>query len=70
MDFFTIVVIAVVLSFDTFAVSLSFGAIQNRILFRQALKIAFVLAFFQAGLLVAGYYLGSFISEIIKTADH
>ena len=70
MDFLTIVVIAVVLSFDTFAVSLSFGAIQNRIIFRQALKTAFVLAFFQAGLLVAGYFLGSFISEAIKTADH
>lgn len=70
MDFFTIVAVAVGLSFDTFAISLSFGAIQNRILFRQALIIAFVLAFFQAGLLVAGYFLGSFISEAIKAADH
>lgn len=70
MDFFTIVAVAIGLSFDTFAVSLSFGVVQNRILFREALKIAFVLAFFQAGLLVAGFFLGSFISESIKTADH
>ncbi|MBN2764490.1 MAG: manganese efflux pump [Bacteroidales bacterium] len=70
MDFFTIVAVAIGLSFDTFAVSLSFGVVHNRILFREALKIAFILAFFQAGMLIAGFFLGSFISEAIKTADH
>jgi len=70
MDFITIVAVAFGLSFDTFAVSLSYGVIQSKILFRQAIRIALVLAFFQAGLLVAGYFLGSFISDAVKAADH
>jgi putative Mn2+ efflux pump MntP len=70
MDFVTIVAVALGLSFDTFAVSLSYGVIQNRIRFWQAVRIAFVLAVFQAGLLVTGYFLGSFISDLIKAADH
>ena len=70
MDFITIVAVALGLSFDTFAVSLSYGVIQNRILFLQATRIAIVLAFFQAGLLVIGYFLGSLISDIMKAADH
>jgi len=70
MDFLTIVAVAVGLSFDTFAVSLSYGAVQNRILFRQAVRVAVIFALFQAGFLVAGFFLGSFVSEIIKAADH
>lgn len=70
MDFLTIILVALGLSFDTFAVSLSFGVVQNKILFRQAARVAFVLAIFQAGLLVIGYFLGSFVSDLIKAADH
>jgi manganese efflux pump family protein len=70
MDYFTIIVIALGLSFDTFAVSLSYGVIRNGILFRQASWIAIVLAVFQGGLAVAGYYLGSIISEALKAVDH
>jgi putative Mn2+ efflux pump MntP len=70
MDFITIVAVAFGLSFDTFAVSLSYGVIQNSIIFKQAIRIALVMAFFQAGLLVTGYFLGSFITDEVKTADH
>ncbi|MDP4221899.1 MAG: manganese efflux pump [Bacteroidota bacterium] len=70
MDFITIVAVALGLSFDTFAVSISYGVIRNKILFWQASRIAIVLAVFQAGLLVIAYFLGSFISEIMKAADH
>jgi manganese efflux pump family protein len=70
MDYFSIIAIALGLSFDTFAVSLSYGVIQNRILFRQAMRIAFVLALFQGGLTVAGYFLGSIISESLRATDH
>jgi len=70
MDFFTIIAVALGLSFDTFAVSLSYGVVQNQIRFIPAIRVAIVLAFFQAGLLVAGYFLGSFVSEFIKAADH
>jgi putative Mn2+ efflux pump MntP len=70
MDFITIVAVAIGLSFDTFAVSLSYGVVQNKILFRQAVRLALILAIFQAGLMVTGFFLGSLISDIIKSADH
>jgi len=70
MDYFTIIAIALGLSFDTFAVSLTYGVLRNNILFRQASRIAVVLAFFQGGLTVAGYFLGSLISDSLKSTDH
>jgi manganese efflux pump family protein len=70
MDYLTILTIALGLSFDTFAVSLSYGVIRSGILFRQASWIAIVLALFQGGLTVAGYFLGSVISDALKAADH
>jgi putative Mn2+ efflux pump MntP len=70
MDYFTIFAIATGLCFDTFAVSLSYGVVRYKILFRQAVRVAFILAFFQAGLTVAGYFLGSIVSDILKKFDH
>jgi len=70
MDLLTILIVALGLSFDTFAVSLSFGVVQNKIIFWQAVRVAILLAIFQAGLLVVGYFLGSFVSDFIKAADH
>jgi len=70
MDLITITAVALGLSFDTFAVSLSFGVVKNEIVFRQAVRVALVLAFFQAGLLVTGYFLGSVVSDFMKAADH
>lgn len=70
MDYFTITAIALGLSFDTFAVSLSYGVMQNKIFFKQAARIAIFFAVFQGGLTVAGYFLGSIISESLKVADH
>jgi manganese efflux pump family protein len=70
MDNFTILAIALGLSFDTFAVSLSLGVVRNRILFRQATEVALLLAIFQGGLTIAGYFLGSIISSALKATDH
>jgi manganese efflux pump family protein len=70
MDLLTIVAIALGLSFDTFAVSLSIGVTRNGIIFRQATWIAIVLAAFQGGLTVAGFFLGSIISHDLQAADH
>jgi len=70
MDFITITAIALGLSFDTFAVSLSYGVVNFRIPFKQAVRIAFVLAFFQGGLTVTGYFLGSVLSSALKSVDH
>ncbi len=70
MDYLTILGIALGLCFDTFAVSLSCGVVQYKILFRQALRVAIVLAFFQGGLTVAGYFLGTIVSDSLKAIDH
>jgi manganese efflux pump family protein len=70
MDYITIIGIALGLSFDTFAVSLTYGVMQNQMFFRHAIRIAIILALVQAGLTIAGYFLGSVISESVKTFDH
>ncbi len=70
MDYLTIFAIAAGLCFDTFAVSISFGVVQFRVLFRQAVRLALVLAIFQGGLTVAGFFLGSIVSEALKAIDH
>lgn len=70
MDYFSITAIALGLSFDTFAVSLSYGVIKSKIFFRQAARIALIFALFQGGLTVAGYFLGSIISESLRSSDH
>lgn len=70
MDYFTIIAIALSLSFDTFAVSLTYGVVRNGIIFRQASGVATVFALFQGGLTIAGYFLGSVISVALKETDH
>jgi putative Mn2+ efflux pump MntP len=70
MDTFTILAIAMGLSFDTFAVSLSLGVVRNKIIFWQAAEVATLLALFQGGLTILGYFLGSIISNALKATDH
>lgn len=70
MDLITITAIALGLSLDSFAVSLSCGVIESKIRFRSAMRIAFILAFFQGGLTVLGFFLGSTVSDYIEKYDH
>lgn len=70
MDFATILAIALGLSFDTFAVSLSYGVVRNEIVFKQASWVAIVLAIFQGGLTVLGYFLGSLVSKTITETNY
>lgn len=58
MDLITITAIALGLSVDSFAVSLSCGVIESKIHFRNAVRIAFILALFQGGLTVLGFSSG------------
>jgi putative Mn2+ efflux pump MntP len=69
-QFITFLLIGVGLSFDSFAVSVSCGLMKQEIRFRQALPIAFSLAFFQAIFPVAGWLLGTKISNLIASFDH
>lgn len=70
MDYITILAIALGLSFDTFAVSLSYGVVRNGIIFKQATGVATVFAFFQGGLTVAGYFLGSIVSTALTETNY
>jgi manganese efflux pump family protein len=70
MDYITITAIALGLSFDTFAASLTYGVVRKKIIITQAAKIATVLALFQGGMAIGGYFLGSLFSDILKAVDH
>jgi putative Mn2+ efflux pump MntP len=70
MDFITIIGIALGLSFDTFAVSLSCGVVESNMRFKNAIRIALMLALFQGAMPVLGYFLGSTVSQHIGKLDH
>lgn len=70
MHYLTIFIIAVGLSFDTFAVSVSSGIILPRITFREGLRIAIVMAFFQALMPLLGWTVGQSIESWAKDFDH
>lgn len=70
MGFFTLIVLAIALSLDTLAVSLTCGGTQKSIKFKQSLKIASVLAIFQGIMPVIGWLCGSSIKNYIEPIDH
>lgn len=70
MDFSYIFLIAVGLSMDSFAVSITSGLVLNRIDFKNAAKIAFSLGFFQALMPTLGWLIGVRIEEYIRNFDH
>lgn len=72
MNFLTLLLIAIGLSFDSFAVSVCSGLSMCRksIRFLDTFKIAFFLAIFQAFMPVIGWYLGSTVKGYIDHVDH
>jgi putative Mn2+ efflux pump MntP len=70
MEILTIVLIAISLSFDTFAVSISCGLILRRIDFFSATKIAVTMAVFQAVMPLIGWLAGSGIKTYAESFDH
>lgn len=69
-QFLTFLLIGIGLSFDTFAVSVSFGILKREIHFRQACLVAFCLAFFQALFPVIGWLIGMSVKNLIARLDH
>jgi putative Mn2+ efflux pump MntP len=67
---FSIILIAIGLSMDSFAVSLSNGISIAKLNLSQILLIAFFLAFFQAFMPVLGWLSGNEIEGFIKEFDH
>ena len=70
MDLITVFIIAIGLSFDSFAVSLGFGVVESTISFRRASGIAIILALFQGLFPVLGYYLGYSVHGRVESIDH
>lgn len=70
MDFFIIFIVAISLSFDTFAISISSGIAYQKIKFWEACKIALTLAFFQTLMPFAGWGFGVQIRAYIENIDH
>jgi putative Mn2+ efflux pump MntP len=70
MELLTIILIGLGLTGDTLAVSVTSGLALKQIRFAQALRIAIVLAFFQAFMPLLGWFLGTQIREFIIDFDH
>jgi len=70
MELLTIILIGFGLTGDTLAVSITSGLSMNQIRFTQALRIAIVLAIFQAIMPLIGWFLGIQIKDYIIEFDH
>lgn len=70
MQIIEIGLIAIGLSFDTFAVSVSAGLTHQTIKFWQAIKIALIFGLFHALMPLLGWLGGSHIEVFILQADH
>jgi len=70
MNLLDIILIAIGLAMDCFAVSLACGIVFKHIRFWPFLRIAFLFGLFQAVMPLLGWYAGSAFNEYIKTIDH
>lgn len=70
MEILTVVLLAIGLSFDSFAVSVCSGLSLPHINIFQAAKIAFFLALFQALMPLMGWLVGNSIKPLIEPVDH
>lgn len=70
MSFIDIVLLAVGLSMDSLAVSVTGGALIQDYRHRHLLKIGGVLGVFQAGMTMAGYLAGMSFQKYITAFDH
>ncbi len=70
MSLITSIVIAIGLAMDAFAVSLSIGTTGQADDLRSKFRLAFHFGLFQAGMTLAGFFLGSTIAAFIDRFDH
>jgi manganese efflux pump family protein len=70
MGIFSLILLSIGLSFDTFAVSLGIGLIENDIKFLQATRISAYFGFFQAIMPILGWCLGYLVKDYIIQIDH
>jgi manganese efflux pump family protein len=70
MDFITISLVALGLTFDSLAVSISTGLVVSHIRFSMAFKIAFIFAVFQGLMPALGWLMGFQIKGFMDEYDH
>ncbi len=70
MDHLTLILLAMGLTTDAFAVSITNGICRNRITKRYAFATAFIFGFFQALMPVLGFLLGNSLSNIAHRYQH
>lgn len=70
MDFFELFLVAVGLSMDAFAVSVTNGMCMRKILWKRVLLIAAAFGIFQGLMPLLGFLLGSAFSSFIESIDH
>ncbi len=70
MSLTTVVLIALALAMDAFAVSLSTGVTMQKMQVRHALRMAAFFGVFQAIMPIAGWSVGSFAADFVKSYDH
>ncbi|MFC2097013.1 manganese efflux pump MntP family protein [Bacteroidota bacterium] len=70
MDIISIILVAIGLSMDSFAVSITNGLTIRKLNLKKILIIAFSLAIFQALMPLIGWFAGIGIEQYIKKLDH
>jgi len=70
MNFITIIIIAIGLSMDSFAVSIANGLIIKKLSFYKALSISLTLGIFHIIMPLTGWLLGSKLNILIHNFDH
>lgn len=70
MNLFEIILIAVGLSMDAFAVSITLGLSAGNLRFKKMIIPGIYFGFFQALMPAIGYFAGIYFADEIKNADH
>lgn len=70
MGIVAVILIALSLTIDTFAVSVTTGLLETKIKMWQGVRIAIIFAFLQAIMPVIGWFLGIQISHLINAYNH
>jgi len=70
MEVFTIILIAVGLAMDTFAVSVAAGAAERKLHIRHAMRMAVFFGAFQAVMPLIGWFAGEGFKDSIAAYDH
>jgi manganese efflux pump family protein len=70
MSLWQTILLVLGLTMDTFAVATAISLCHERINFRLVFRVAFHFAIFQAGLLFAGWFIGSSAGKFMGDYDH